>query len=183
MNARGRCALLAIGVLVFAAPEDGSAHGPCDCVKPSMAFAGARVRLEGSPAYRIVFNPGPAQFEGTLTPRYLASAYDPGVPTRTVLSRPRGQAEQPASFRVPRVPPGLYMLQIFDGLEAGQHLTWGYLHVAGEEPRRDAGPRRPGLRRDRARGRFEWGAAGVGALGGVLIGGAAAMLARRRTRR
>lgn len=99
--------------------------------------AGSQVRIAetpaqpegvGWPAYRALFNPRPSDFG--IAPDYLASAYRADVPTTTVLSRPRRKPTRKGRFRIPAgTPPGLYMVLIWDGEEAGAHNTWDYLHV------------------------------------------------------
>jgi hypothetical protein len=63
-----------------------------------------------------------------------ASAYQPAASTTTVMSRPVDDPVRRASFRVPEVPPGVYLVLIFDGSEGGSHTTWDYFHVLGVAP-------------------------------------------------
>jgi hypothetical protein len=87
-----------------------------------------------SPAYKIVFNPRPADYGTESAATGYASAYRPGSPTSTVLSRPVRRPVRRASYRVPDVPPGVYLVLIFDGSEGGTHTTWDYFHVLGPAP-------------------------------------------------
>jgi hypothetical protein len=65
---------------------------------------------------------------------YLASAYRADVATTTVLSRSRREPTRRGRFRVPTdTSPGVYMVLIFDGDEAGAHNTWDYLHVTDSD--------------------------------------------------
>lgn len=129
-----RPVLWAITTVLAVAPP-ALAHGPCDCLKPSRASPGERVRVAGPakrgivgyPAYRIVFNPRP-QTLGTA-PRRLAGEHRPDSPTLTLLDRPRTQPTRKASFRVPQVPSGRYLVLIWDGDEGGAHNTWERLTV------------------------------------------------------
>jgi len=123
-------------------PEVVAAHGPCDCLGARVVQPGAQVRIVGSdgrqaggtgyPAYRVVFNPRPADLG--IAPAYLAGAYRADGPSATVLSRAPTDPTRRGRFRVPRdAPPGLYMVLIFDGEEGGAHNTWDYLHVTAGE--------------------------------------------------
>jgi hypothetical protein len=133
-----RCLVFALLVAALAAltAAPAAGHGPCGCLDPVLARVGAKVRItagpgrasgRGWPAYRVVFNPRPAELG--IAPAYLTSAYRPDGPTVTVLSRSRKDPTRRGSFRVPRTPDGLYMVLIFDGGEGGAHNTWDYLHV------------------------------------------------------
>lgn len=51
--------------------QNTAAHGPCDCLFPTLAEPGVKVTI-GLPAYRVLLNPRPAQFG--IAPGYLASA-------------------------------------------------------------------------------------------------------------
>lgn len=141
--ARVLLAVVAGAALVHFAPSPALAHGPCGCLNPVLTSAGDQVRITGGPgrgqaggtgwpAYRVVFNADPDDF-GTM-PSYLSSAYRVDAPTTTVLSRPRRQPTRKGRFRVPSgTPPGLYMVQIFDGSEGGSHSTFDYLHVVDRD--------------------------------------------------
>jgi hypothetical protein len=111
-----------------------AAHGPCGCLDPAAAPAGVEVRVGGGlhgarlSAYRVVLNPRPSDYG--IAPRYLASAYRADAPTVTLLSRSARRPVENARVRVPKdMPPGLYMVLVWDGEEGGAHNTWGYLHV------------------------------------------------------
>jgi hypothetical protein len=82
-------------------------------------------------AYRIIFNPRPSDYGPAMFDTGYASAYRPGAPTTTVLSRAVRDPVRRATFRVPSVPPGIYLVLIFDGSEGGSHATWDYFHVLG----------------------------------------------------
>ena len=129
------CLLAAAGLATSTAPA--RAHGPCQCLFPVLvapAEPGKRpVRLSASvPAYRVIFNPRPRQLG--IAPASLASAYRPGAPTVTVLDRARRISRRRWSFRSPDVPPGVYLVLIFDGSEGGAHSTWDYVHMGGPAP-------------------------------------------------
>lgn len=117
--------------------ERARAHGPCSCLFPALGAPDTRVSITRTPAYRVLFNPKPGQFG--IAPGDLASAHRPDSPTLTMLTRRRDRPIPRASFRIPDVSPGLYMVLIFDGEEGGAHNTWDYLHVLG--PARATGHR------------------------------------------
>jgi len=143
---RSAAALVAAALVAGAwDPDAVHAHGPCGCLDPRVVEAGGRVRVVGSdfgaaagdgyPAYRVIFNPRPADLG--IAPAYLAGAFRADAPSATVLSRARTSPTRRGRFRVPRAaPPGLYMVLVFDGEEGGAHNTWEYLHVvaAGQAP-------------------------------------------------
>lgn len=131
-----------VALIAAAAPTSAVAHGPCECLEPRVVPVGSVVRITGGPgrgqagdigypAYRVIFNPRPADL--LVAPDHLASAYRADVATTTVLSRPRRKPTRKGTFRVPHVSPGLYMVLIFDGGEGGAHSTWDYLHVVDSE--------------------------------------------------
>ena len=141
---RRRASFLAAVVLMAASDVTPAlGHGPCRCLDPRLAEAGSPVRVgleigvgetrgRGYPAYRVIFNPRPRDLG--IAPRLLASAYRADVPTTTVLSRPRDRPTRRGRFRVPvSIPPGVYMVLIFDGGEGGAHNTWEYLHIIDPE--------------------------------------------------
>jgi hypothetical protein len=111
-----------------------AAHGPCDCITPELGETGVRVRIARTTAFKVIFNPKPAQYGAAMRDTGYASAYQSGAPTATVLSLPRNRRQRNAKFRVPDVPPGVYLVLIFDGSELGQHTTWDYYHVIGPPP-------------------------------------------------
>lgn len=120
-------------VLLLAAVA--SAHGPCDCLEPSRASPGDRVQVRGPTldgtvgylAYRILFNP--RQSDLGIAPPRLGQDHRPDAPTITLLDRPRTRPTRTASFQTPRVPPGRYLVVIWDGEEGGAHNTWEHLVV------------------------------------------------------
>lgn len=152
--------------------SDALAHGPCGCLFPTLGKTGTRIAITHTPAYRVLFNPKPGQL--TIS-KDLASAYRPQSPTVTLLSRPRNKPIPRTSFRVPKVPPGVYLILIFDGSEGGAHNTWDYLHVPGPAP---AATQRPPARRPSSSPRassdgtawLAWLAAGIAlGVGGALV--------------
>lgn len=184
---RAHCFVLAALALVGLWPAQAArAHGPCGCLDPvvySEAIAGKDTKISvSSPAYtayKVIFNPRPRDFG--IAPDYLASAYLADAPTVTVLSRPRTKPVRNWSFPVPDVPPGVYLVLIFDGSEAGFHSTWDYTHVGGpasplrrtRPPTAASTPRRRPEQHDDIRGTLLAAlAAGValGVLGSVAYG-------------
>lgn len=158
-------AVVALAMIVLAVPAD--AHGPCGCTFPTAGSPGVRVTSR-SPAYKVVVNPRERDF--TIGPGGLASAYRPEAPTPTVLSRSRRSIPRRTSFRMPAMPPGVYLLLIFDGSEGGTHYTWDYFHVLGNAapaPQRSARDTSP--------------AEGVlGVLGAAMLAGGVLVLVRYR---
>lgn len=163
-------------------PAPAISHGPCNCSFPQVGEAGAKVTTR-SQAYKILFNPRPSDYGPAMTDTGYASAYQSKAPTTTVLSRALSHPARRATFRVPAVPPGVYLVLIFDGSEGGSHSTWDYFHVLGTAP---ASPRRPAVvaspdaTEEQDAQTLVPLAAGV--LAGVVIG-AAAMTLRRTARR
>lgn len=147
--------LLCVLTAAIVLPPPAVAHGPCDCLKPSRAHSGERVRVSGParggsigyPAYRILFNPRPRDLG--IAPRRLAREYQPDAPTLTLLERPRTRPTRKAYFRVPQVPAGRYLVLIWDGEEGGAHNTWERLEVHGQSADDKPAPRRQhGVRSD-----------------------------------
>jgi len=196
------CVAAVLALVVLWIPAAAVAHGPCGCLNPVVVQTGSQVRITetpaqpegvGWPAYRAVFNPRPSDFG--IAPDYLASAYRADVPTTTVLSRQRRKPTRKGRFRVPKgVPPGLYMVLIWDGEEGGAHNTWDYLHVtergdpdrAGvvaqqKEPAEPAGGDHPGLQEPTGfNAAIPWPlVAGVG-VGGLILGVLGSRLVARR---
>ena len=115
------CAVLALA----AAAEPASAHGPCDpgCLTKYAGFPGERVQVHVK-SIRAVLNPRRSQIP--YGPRALWTARVRDVGARTLY---RSSAARRHSFRVPRVPPGRYVIAIFDGSEGGSHYTWTHFRV------------------------------------------------------
>ena len=78
---------------------------------------------------------------------------------------------RPVSVRIPKtMPPGLYLLLIYDGSEGGEHDTWEYFHLLGATAERSD---------DEGSSEFPLVLGVAGVVFGVL-GGTAALLYRRR---
>lgn len=181
----------AVALIAWLAPA-ALAHGPCGCVDPRLVPAGGQVRIaspagsaagKGHPAYRVLFNPRPADFG--IAPEYLASAHRADVPATTVLDRPRRQPTRRGRFRIPpETPPGLYMVLIFDGGEGGAHNTWDYLHVIDLDEEEHAGAVARSERSSGADGAASdtpgWSLVVGAGVVCLLIGAAGGALARRR---
>ncbi len=133
MSARRLTVALLVPVIGALTAPPAAGHGPCGCLQPVLTQVAAKVRITG-PAYRVVFNPRPADLG--IAPAYLTSAYRRDAPTVIVLSRSRKDPTRRGSFRVPKTPDGLYMVLIFDGEEGGAHNTWDYLHVVDRARRK-----------------------------------------------
>ena len=122
-------ALAATGALVLLPAGAARAHGPCNCSSPALGAPGTTVTAR-TPAYKVIFNPRPADLG--IAPRHLASAFVPEVTSPTLLSRPVREPLRGARFRIPAsAPPGVYLVLIFDGEEGGAHNTWDLFHVIG----------------------------------------------------
>jgi hypothetical protein len=167
-------------------PTAAMAHGPCNCSFPQVGQPGAKVTVR-TQAYRIIFNPTPRNYGPAMRDTGYASAYQPEAPTRTLLSRAVQSPARRASYRVPAVPPGVYLVLIFDGSEGGSHSTWDYFHVLGAAPsaaeppaaveRPGAGSSSEGTSDD---GDLALPSLAASVLAGVVIGaGAVAALGRR----
>jgi hypothetical protein len=122
----------ALGLALAAAwqisPPPAAAHGPCSCTWPVVVSPGGALRT-GS-GYKAIWNPRPADFANQTTPIELASGHRPDAPTRTVLQGSRSHPRRRMVVRVPRAtPPGIYLVLVFDGSEAGWHTTWDYVQV------------------------------------------------------
>ncbi len=170
--------LLGIALASLVVPVSAWAHGPCNCSFPQVGDPGARVRTR-SPAYKIVFNPRPTDYGTEANSTGYASAYQPAAPTTTVMSRPVDDPVRRASFRVPAVPPGVYLVLIFDGSEGGTHSTWDYFHVLGAAP-----ARRSASGRGEPASATESGISPallvLGVLGGLILGAGTVAALRKR---
>jgi hypothetical protein len=187
MNRASHFVLVALTLVGLLPAQAALAHGPCGCLDPvfySEAIFGkdAKIRVSGPAytAYKVIFNPRPRDFG--IAPDDLASAYRPDAPTVTVLSRPRTKPARNWSFRVPDVPPGVYVVLIFDGSEAGFHNTWDYIHVGGPASplRRARPPAAPGRQPDK---RDDFGGALLAGLAAGAALGVLGSVAYRRLRR
>lgn len=178
-----------IAFLGLSWPMAAMAHGPCNCSFPQLGEPGAKVTVR-TQAYKIVFNPKPRNYGPAMRDTGYASAYQPAAPTRTLLSRAVRNRARRASYRVPAVPPGIYLVLIFDGSEGGWHSTWDYFHVLGAAP---SAAERPGAAERPAAGSSTERTGGdddltlpalaASVLTGLVIGaGAVAVLGRRHHR-
>lgn len=116
--------------------DAAAAHGPCRCLKPSSGPPGTVVPFEG-PAFKIVFNPDRPELP--IGPRELWRAHDRAVAPIVVFRRSYRYSSRPqragASWKVPDVPPGRYLVTIYDGSEGGAHYTWDFFAVRSEDSR------------------------------------------------
>jgi hypothetical protein len=82
---------------------------------------------------------------------------------------------------MPTIPPGLYMILIYDGSEGGAHYTWDYFHLLGPA-QRPARSRRPAALETSAAAAQDTAPAEwvLGALGAVLLAAGATALVRNR---
>jgi hypothetical protein len=121
---------LALAAAPLTSPPATAAHGPCSCTWPVVVSPGGVFRT-GS-GYKAIWNPRPADFANETTPIGLASGHRPDAPTRSALQGSRSHPRRRMVVRVPRAtPPGIYLVLVFDGSEAGGHTTWDYVQVPG----------------------------------------------------
>ena len=155
------------------------AHGPCGCLKPSSGPPGTVVPFEGS-AFKIVFNPDRPELP--IGPRELWRAHDEAVAPIVVFRRSYRYSPRPqrvrASWKVPDVPPGRYLVTIYDGSEGGAHYTWDFFAVRDEDSR--AGADRPAADDDGIDTLVVAAVAGLALGFGTAIGRLAAQRRRRR---
>jgi len=124
-------------VLVFV--TIASAHGPCpDCIRPDdSAQPGERLEVD-YPTIRAVWNPPrPVLERGPKPDCYgcqlrLWRFHNVEVPSSVVFTS--GKRQERFSFTVPRVPPGRYLVSLFDGGEGGVHYTWDFVEVTASAP-------------------------------------------------
>lgn len=150
-------ATLVVASSLFLVIAPAHAHGPCGCLTPRSGPGGATVAIPKQyRVLKIVWNPHPRDFPPrSLMERDARRSYERSQKTVTLYQAPK--ITRGARFVVPKVAPGRYMVQIFDGAEGGSHYTWGFFTVT----RRSALPRSgaPGLL---------WPAAAVAGLGLVF---------------
>lgn len=168
-------ALLALALFARLPVEVAGAHGPCACTFPEVGRAGATLHIR-SPTYKVIINPTATDF--TIEPSGLESAHRTDAPTATLLSLPPKRPRRRAPVRIPTaMPPGVYLILIYDGSEGGSHYTWDYFHVLGPGPLPSV--RRPGEKHDSDLVPALIGA-GIAAAGAA---GLAGLMNRRRERR
>ena len=138
--------LIVLTIALLALPAQAAqGHGPCQCSFPEVGEAGTKVKTR-SAAYKVIINPRAEDF--LIGPSGIESAYRPEAPRKVLLSRPKTRPLRGPSVRVPAaMPPGLYLILIFDGSEGGVHYTWDYFHVLGREPGATGGMTRCSIRR------------------------------------
>jgi hypothetical protein len=107
--------------------EPAVAHGPCRCLEPASGTPGETIRV-GSPAVRIVFNPRRSQL--AIGPSRLWTRHRARARSLELVPTPKQLGG--ASFEVPDVAPGIYLVATFDGSEGGAHYTWDDLRVRAE---------------------------------------------------
>lgn len=124
---------VALAVLVLMASTTGAAraHGRCGCLKPESGPAGTRVTA-GYPIFKVIFNPDRSDLG--IGPHALWKDHR-GPPPMMVYRetwRYSGRALNGGrAFTVPRVPPGRYLVALYDGGEGGQHYSWETFTVTG----------------------------------------------------
>jgi hypothetical protein len=123
--------VVVIAALLALPMQSAQGHGPCNCSFPEIGTGGAKVKIR-SPAYKVIINPRAEDF--LIGPAGLESAHRPDAPREVLLSLPETKSRRGVTVRVPAaMPPGLYLILVYDGGEGGQHYTWDYFHLLGPE--------------------------------------------------
>lgn len=145
--------LAAVG---FGHPVAAAAHGPCRCTWPAVVSPGGMLRTASG--FKVIWNPGPADFADQTTPAAMASGHRSDAPTSPLLQGSRKQPRRRMRLRVPRAtPPGIYLVLVFDGSEGGAHTRTGgarrptqtqfrRTRPHGEPPHRTTRPEPPAAR-------------------------------------
>lgn len=138
-----RLVLLLAFVLVTLVPDHAIAHGPCgsvssSCLEPNEGPPGTEVTTGGSGGFEgilAVWNPRPnilalgvpgSSKECDIKCAEAKSIYHFDQPMVVVAEADdRSQLQ----FVVPDVPPGKYIVVMYDGSEGGRHYTWNTFKV------------------------------------------------------
>jgi hypothetical protein len=78
----------------------------------------------GYTAYRVVWNG-----RGLVGHSALNRLHRRNARTIELVKLPRVAARRGIRFRIPRVPPGIYPVVIYDGSEGGTHYVWTTFRV------------------------------------------------------
>ncbi len=123
------CVITLVVVALGLGPRGALAHGPCGCLTPASGPPGTTVTTRG--AYKVVLNPDRTDLG--IGPESLWQDHQPGVTPTMVYRKSYRYSDLPLTrrvrFRVPAVPPGRYLVSIYDGGEGGAHYTWEYFAV------------------------------------------------------
>lgn len=139
-----RLVLLLAFVFVTLVPDHAIAHGPCgsvgskSCLEPNEGPPGTEVTTGGSGGFEgilAVWNPRPnilalgvpgSSKECDITCAEAKAIYRFDQPMVVVAETDdRSQLQ----FVVPDVPPGKYIVVMYDGAEGGRHYTWNTFKV------------------------------------------------------
>lgn len=130
-------ALIASAALAALQSVPASAHGPCQgCTSPQRAEVGETIRVD-YPTYLAIWNPErPVLTKGPKPNCYgcqlgLWKDHVEGVGA-TVIFEHRPRVPE-FSFKVPDVPPGRYLVALFDGSESAGHYSWNFVTVEESE--------------------------------------------------
>lgn len=123
------CAFAVVLVLGGIVAEPASAHGPCGCLKPREGAPGTKVRAD-YPLYKVIFNPDRTDL--AIGPETLWKRHHGGPPI-TIFRQTWRYSVRPlnrgATFVIPRVAPGRYLIVLYDGGEGGSHYSWQTFEV------------------------------------------------------
>jgi hypothetical protein len=107
-----RCALVLVLLAGTVDADVAGAHGPCDCLRPAVGPPGTKVSVTGGyPAYKVTFNPDRSDL--LIGPERLWREHREAVPPVSVFRRVWKEPSHAATFRVPDVPPGRYLVGIY----------------------------------------------------------------------
>lgn len=129
-------------LFVALVPHPAIAHGPCgavgsSCLEPNLGPRGTEVTTEGFEGVLAVWNPRP----NILALGVPGSSKDCDI--KCAEAKPIYHFDQPLvvlaeadhrsqlQFVVPDVPPGKYIVVMYDGSEGGRHYTWNAFKVTG----------------------------------------------------
>ena len=111
------------------------AHGPCRCLSPSSGPPGQLVEVPRSyDAIEVLWNPDPRDLHITaLVGTKWHRLYRANERTLSLARRAQPGALR---FRVPKAPPGRYLVVIFDPSEGRprEHFTWASFDVSSPLP-------------------------------------------------
>jgi hypothetical protein len=142
---RAMCIVLPAFLFLALVPHPVIAHGPCgavgsSCLEPNEGPPGTEVTTGDFEGIFAVWNPRPnilalgvpgSSKECDINCAKAKSIYHFDQPMVVVAEADdRSQLQ----FGVPDVPPGKYIVVMYDGSEGGRHYTWNTFKVTGVAP-------------------------------------------------